>query len=137
MADRHRRGSSGRGVAGLTPAERRRVLEEWNDTARVVPEVTVPELFQAQAARTPDAPAVIFEGTRVSYADLNARANRLARYLVSLGAGPERFVIITIPRSADMIVAVLAVLKLVLHTSRSNRPIRPTGSGSCSPTPAL
>jgi amino acid adenylation domain-containing protein len=98
-------------VAGLTPAERRRVLEDWNDTARVIPEVTLPELFEAQVARTPDAPAVIFEGTRVSYAELNARANRLARYLVSLGAGPERLVAVAMPRSADMIVAVLAVLK--------------------------
>ncbi len=78
MANRHRRGSSGRGVAGLTPAERRRVLEDWNDTARVVPEVTLPELFEAQAARTPDAAAVIFGGVALSYAELNARANRLA-----------------------------------------------------------
>ena len=111
MANRHRRGSSGRGVGGLTPAERRRVLEGWNDTARVIPQVTVPELFEAQAARTPGAAAVIFEGTEVSYAELNARANRLARYLVSLGAGPERLVAVAVPRSAEMIVAVLAVLK--------------------------
>src|ERR1700721_1743764 len=111
MANRHRRGSSGRGVAGLTPAERRRVLEDWNDTARDIPGGTVPELFAAQAARTPDAPAIIFAGTQGSYAELNAHANRLARYLVSLGAGPERLVAVAMPRSADMIVAVLAVLK--------------------------
>ncbi len=111
MANSHRRGSSGRGVAALTSAEQRRVLEEWNDTAREVPGATVPELFEAQAARIPDAPAVIFEGTQVSYADLNARANRLARYLVALGVGPERLVAVAMPRSADMIVAVLAVLK--------------------------
>ncbi|HJZ25998.1 MAG TPA: AMP-binding protein, partial [Streptosporangiaceae bacterium] len=111
MANRLRRGSSGRGVAGLTRAERRRVLEEWNDTARVVPGVTLPELFEAQAARTPGAAAVVFEGAGVSYAELNARANRLARYLVSLGAGPERLVAVAVPRSPEMVVAVLAVLK--------------------------
>jgi nonribosomal peptide synthetase DhbF len=94
----------------LTAAERRE-LAHWDDTARGIPVVTVPELFQAQAGRTPDAPALIVDGTRVSYAELNARANRLARYLVSLGAGPERLVAVAVPRSAEMIVAVLAVLK--------------------------
>ena len=111
MANRHRRGSSGREVAGLTPAERRRVLEDWNDTARVIPEVTLPELFEAQVARTPGAPAVVYGRAQVSYAELNQRANRLARYLIALGAGPERLVTIAMPRSPDMIVAVLAVLK--------------------------
>jgi non-ribosomal peptide synthetase component F len=111
MANRHRRGSSGRGVAGLTPAQWRRVLAEWNDTARVIPEVTLPELFEAQVARTPDAPAVVFEGAQVSYAELNRRANRLARYLMSSGAGPERLVAVAMPRFPEMIVAVLAVLK--------------------------
>ena len=95
----------------LTPAERRALLHDWNDTARDIPAATVPELFQAQAARTPDAPAVIVEGAQVSYAELNARANRLARYLVSLGAGPEQLVAVAMPRSADLVVAVLAVLK--------------------------
>jgi amino acid adenylation domain-containing protein len=99
----------------LTPAERRQLLHDWNDTARDRPSagsgVMLPELFQEQAARTPDVPAVIFEGTQVSYAGLNARANRLARYLVSLGTGPERLVAVAMPRSAEMMVAVLAVLK--------------------------
>ena len=94
----------------LTAAERRE-LAHWDDTAGDIPAATVPELFQAQAARTPDAPAVIFEGAQVCYAELNKRANRLARYLVSLGAGPERLVAVAVPRSAEMIVAVLAVLK--------------------------
>ncbi len=94
----------------LTAAERQD-LAGWNDTARQVPELTLPELFQAQAARTPDAPAVICEGQQVSYAELNERANRLARHLITLGAGTERLVAIAMPRSADMIVAVLAVLK--------------------------
>src|SRR5579872_6964231 len=72
---------------------------------------TWPELFQAQAARIPDAPAGICADERLSYAELNARANRLARYLIGLGAGPERLVAIAMPRSADMLVAMLAVLK--------------------------
>ena len=93
------------------PAELERLLATWNDTARQVPELTLPELFEAQAARTPDAPAVVFGDVVLSYADLNASANRLARYLVPLGAGPERRVVVAVPRSAQMIVAVLAVLK--------------------------
>jgi non-ribosomal peptide synthetase component F len=77
------------------------------DAARL----TLPGLFERQVARAPDAVAVVCEGTRLSYAELNARANRLARFLLGLGAGPERLVAIAMPRSAEMIVAVLAVLK--------------------------
>ena len=98
-------------LAILTPAERRALLHDWNDTARVIPQVTVPELFEAQAARTPDAPAVVHAGLTMSYAELNARANRLARLLIRWGAGPEGLVAVAMPRSADLIVAVLAVLK--------------------------
>ncbi len=95
----------------LTPAEGRKLLHDWNDTSTPSRDLTLPELFEAQVARTPDAPAVVFGRTQVSYAELNARANRLARYLVSLRAGPERLVAVAVPRSPDMIVAVLAVLK--------------------------
>ncbi len=94
----------------LTTAERQ-VLAGWNDTAREAPDAMLSELFEQQAARTPDAPAVIFGRTEVSYAELNRRANRLARHLIGLGAGPDRLVAIAMPRSPGMIVAVLAVLK--------------------------
>ncbi len=95
----------------LTVPERRRLLREWNDTARPVPASTLPELFEQQAARTPYAPAVAFGGVTVSYAELNTRASRLARHLITLGAGPERLVAIAMPRSPELIVAMLAVLK--------------------------
>jgi amino acid adenylation domain-containing protein len=94
----------------LTAAERR-LLAQWNDTARDVPELAWPELFQEQVARTPDVVAVIHHGTELTYAELNRRANQLARYLRARGAGPERTVAIAMPRSAEMIVAVVAVLK--------------------------
>ncbi|SNT65139.1 nonribosomal peptide synthetase DhbF, partial [Streptosporangium subroseum] len=109
------------GIDLLSPAERHRVLVEWNDTAHEVPAATLPELFQAQVARTPDATAVVFEGTELSYADLNARANRLARLLAVHGAGPEQLVAVILPRSADLIVALLAVVK----TGAAYLPIEP------------
>ena len=95
----------------LTAVERRRLLLDWNDTARDIPGATVPELFEQQVARTPDAPAVLSAAAELTYGELNARANRLARYLITLGAGPERLVAIAMPRSPEMIVALLAVLK--------------------------
>ncbi len=94
----------------LTAAERR-ALAEWNSTARQLPETTVPGLFQARAASIPDAIAVICGDITLTYAELNERANRLARYLIGLGAGPEQLVAIAMERSPDMIIAVMAVLK--------------------------
>ncbi|XVQ85648.1 amino acid adenylation domain-containing protein [Microbispora siamensis] len=95
----------------LSGRERREVLADWNHPGREIVRSTVPELFAAQAARTPDAPAVVFGDTELSYAELDARANRLARHLIGLGAGPERFVAVALPRSVDLVVALLAVFQ--------------------------
>ncbi|MFV2180097.1 AMP-binding protein, partial [Actinomadura sp. LOL_011] len=71
----------------------------------------VPDLVEAQAARTPGATAVVAGASRLTYAELNARANRLARHLIARGVGPEDFVALALPRDADLVVAALAVLK--------------------------
>ncbi|WP_250405592.1 AMP-binding protein, partial [Streptomyces cellostaticus] len=91
--------------------ERERIVAAWNDTAHDVPDTTLPDLFEQQVARTPDALAVTGGGVRLTYAELNARANRLARYLADRGAGPERLVAVAAPRSLDLVVALLAVVK--------------------------
>jgi len=95
----------------LEAKERHQILEEWNQTARAVPEATLPELFEAQVSRTPDATALIFEEQELSYAALNARANRLAHLLIGRGVGPESIVALALPRSFEMVVSLLAVLK--------------------------
>ncbi|WP_405828546.1 amino acid adenylation domain-containing protein [Streptomyces sp. NBC_00105] len=95
----------------LTPEARRRVLTEWNDTALPVPDATVPELFAAQAARTPDATSLVHGAERIGFAALDAWSDRLARRLVRDGAGPERVVAIALPRSPAAVAAILAVLK--------------------------
>ncbi|MFC9386477.1 non-ribosomal peptide synthetase [Streptomyces venezuelae] len=99
------------GIELLTADERHRILTEWNDTAHPQSPVTLPEAFQRQAARSPEAVAVVSGGTELSYAELNARANRLARELIERGAGPERLVALGLPRTEQMVVALLAVLK--------------------------
>jgi amino acid adenylation domain-containing protein len=114
------------GKAGLTPhetreldplprldaAERHRVLVEWNATEADIPQdKCVHEPIEAQAARTPEAIAVICERERVTYAELNARANRLAHHLRSLGVRPDGRVAICVERSLEMVVGLLAILK--------------------------
>ncbi|WP_328491695.1 non-ribosomal peptide synthase/polyketide synthase [Streptomyces sp. NBC_00414] len=95
----------------LGPDEARWITEEWNGTALPVPAVTCPELFARQAHRTPHATALVAGDDRLDYATLNTRANRLAHHLIAQGAGPERLVALRLPRTADMIVAMLAVWK--------------------------
>lgn len=98
-------------VALLDESESRRMLVDWNDTGRPLPEGSLPELFQAQASRTPDAVAVRAEGTELTYAQLDARANQLAHRLIRLGVTPESPVVLLMERSADVVVTTLAVLK--------------------------
>ncbi|MEU6482389.1 condensation domain-containing protein, partial [Streptomyces sp. NPDC047017] len=95
----------------LGPDEREQILTAWNRAVTEVPDAPLPELIEAQVVLTPEAPAVVSGGVELSYGELNARANRLARHLVACGAGPERLVAVALPRSVDLVVALLAVLK--------------------------
>jgi amino acid adenylation domain-containing protein/non-ribosomal peptide synthase protein (TIGR01720 family) len=99
-------------LQAVTTAEREQILQQWNDTARQVTSATLPELFEAQASRTPNAVALAREETEVTYAELNARANQLARYLArEMAAGPEQVVAVALGASVELIVALLAVVK--------------------------
>ncbi|MEU4924402.1 amino acid adenylation domain-containing protein, partial [Streptomyces parvus] len=95
----------------LDEAERRQVLQDWNDTDRPVPATTLTQLLEEQATHTPGKPAISSQGVDRSYAELHASANRLARLLVSRGVGPESLVAVSMERSVDLVVALLAVLK--------------------------
>ncbi|WP_405431291.1 amino acid adenylation domain-containing protein [Micromonospora sp. NBC_00617] len=93
------------------PAERELVVRTWNETEVAYPTGTLPELFARQVARTPDAVALRFEGEDVSYAELDRRTDRLARYLVDAGVGPESIVGVCRRRSIELVVALLAIQK--------------------------
>ncbi|MFH8978198.1 non-ribosomal peptide synthase/polyketide synthase [Streptomyces sp. NPDC017890] len=95
----------------LTAEERHDLLVARNDTARPVSAATLPALFEARVRSAPEAEAVVFEDTVLTYRELNRRANRLAHALIARGAGPEQVVALRLPRSAELVVAVLAVLK--------------------------
>jgi amino acid adenylation domain-containing protein len=96
----------------LPDAERARVLQGWNDTAVAHPkDATLPSLIEAQVARTPDAVALEFEGARLTYRELDARANQLAHALRKHGVGPEVRVGLCVERSLEMVVGLLGTLK--------------------------
>ena len=86
-------------------------MEEWNETAVEVRGVTLPELFEEQVEKTPEAVAVVYEDSKLSYGELNERANRLARYLFGGGVGPESLVGIAMERSLELIVGLWGTLK--------------------------
>lgn len=93
-------------------AERRRLLVEWNSArSGSTDERCMPQLFEAQVEQTPEATALVFADERLTFAELNARANQLARYLRRRGVGPETPVGVCLERSAEMIVALLGILK--------------------------
>ncbi|MGF7119706.1 non-ribosomal peptide synthase/polyketide synthase [Rhodococcus sp. BE178] len=94
----------------LDDSERALVLENWNDTGHGVEGSTLVELFEEQAARTPDATALVFEGQSLSYGEFAARVNRVARALIAQGVGPDTFVGLGMRRSPDLLVGMYAVL---------------------------
>ncbi|MBM2619517.1 amino acid adenylation domain-containing protein [Actinoplanes sp. LDG1-06] len=105
-------GARARGVELLSSDERRELLVTRNATDRPVPDRLVHEQFEARASAGPEATALLLaDGTRISYAELDAAADRLAARLVAAGAGPEKLVALALPRSAELITAALAVLK--------------------------
>ena len=96
----------------LDDAERRRILMDWNAaTAEYPAERSIHELFEEQARKTPDAVALTFKDSSMSYGELNRRANQLAHYLKNLGVGPDSLVAICVERGFDMLVSLLGVLK--------------------------
>ena len=95
----------------LGEEEKQQVLVEWNRTEREYPSRTIHELFASQAGRTPEAIAVVCGGEKLSYEELNARANQLGHYLRQQGVGPEVRVAVCLERSVEMVAALLAVLK--------------------------
>jgi len=99
-------------LALMSGAEWHQSLVEWNDCAAGYPrDGLVHELLEAQAARTPDIPALVLEGEAMTYSDLNRRANRIAHHLQRLGAGPEARVALLVERSFDIVAAIFGVLK--------------------------
>lgn len=96
----------------LTEVERQQILFEWNTSeTEHYPDRTIPERFEDQVARAPNAIAVVCEGERLTYAQLNARANHLAHHLRQRGAGPEVLVGLCVERSLEMVVGILGILK--------------------------
>lgn len=95
----------------LQPGERDRMLAGFDDLAVSAPDLSITELVEAQAARTPDEVAVVAEGESLTYAELDARAERLAVELARRGVGLETVVCVVLPRTANTVVAILGVLK--------------------------
>jgi amino acid adenylation domain-containing protein len=97
----------------LTPAEQHALFTQWNPrTARFAEDgKCIHQLFEAQAARTPNATALVFGEAKLTYTELDRRANELAERLRTLGVGPDVLVALFLERSLDMVVALLAILK--------------------------
>ncbi|MDL2082252.1 amino acid adenylation domain-containing protein, partial [Streptomyces sp. GXMU-J15] len=95
----------------LSAAERQRLLVDWNGPGVETEPGCIPEVFEQHAAQTPEAVAVSFEDESLTYAELNERANQLAHLLIGQGIGPEQTVALALPRSLELVISVLAVLK--------------------------
>ena len=100
-------------LAVLTDDERQQLLVDWNNTAVAYPgrDLCLQQLIEEQAARTPDQVALVFEQLRLTYRDLDRRANQLAHHLKGLGVGPDVLVGLFVERSLEMVVGLLGILK--------------------------
>ncbi|BAY73751.1 amino acid adenylation domain protein [Nostoc linckia NIES-25] len=96
----------------LTAQEHHQLLVDWNNTQLDYPQKCIYQLFEAQVEKTPNAVAAVFENEKLTYGELNARANQLAHYLQQLGVKPEVLVGICVERSLNMLIGLLAVLKV-------------------------
>ncbi|TWP47311.1 amino acid adenylation domain-containing protein [Lentzea tibetensis] len=100
------------GTLDVVPGdEREQLAAQWDASANPLPDRTIADLLADQVARTPDATALVFGDLVLTYAELDARINRLARFLIARGAGPEKVVALALPRSVEMVVALFAVLR--------------------------
>ena len=95
----------------LSDLDRRRILHEWNDTGAEFPHACVHELFEKQVNRDPDALAVVFGSQRLTYRELNQRANQVAHLLLRRGVRPDTLVGVSLERSPELVVALLGVWK--------------------------
>ena len=95
----------------LTAQETQQILSNWNAPTIEVPKLCLHQLIEAQAERTPEAIAVSFDGKKITYAELNNRANFLAHYLLKFGVAPEMIVGLCVERSLEMVIGVLGILK--------------------------
>jgi amino acid adenylation domain-containing protein len=99
------------GYSILSPEERNRIVHEWNDTRAEYPKTCVHELFERQAAKTPELTAVVYQGQKLSYRELNERANQMAHYLRKRGVGPEVIVGVCMNRTPEMVIGLLGIWK--------------------------
>jgi amino acid adenylation domain-containing protein len=96
----------------LTAEDRHKIICTWNETEQVKPDgLLVPQMFEKQVERNPDATAVVYEHRRLTYRELNARANQLGHYLKKRGVGPETRVVVCVERSPEMVLGVMGVMK--------------------------
>lgn len=95
----------------LLEDEREQVLINWNETSKEIPNVNLKSLFENQASKNPELTALVCKDSIISYRELNKRANRLASLLIDKGIGPEKFVALILPRSVEMVISMLAILK--------------------------
>ncbi|MFJ7471833.1 amino acid adenylation domain-containing protein [Peribacillus frigoritolerans] len=95
----------------MSPEERKEILVDWNGSSEEIPHKCLPALLEERVSKYPHNTALVYEDTSLTYEELNKKANQLAHLLIAKGVGPEQFVALAMPRSLEMVVGLLAVLK--------------------------